>query len=65
MRMRLQILRQELNYHLDAFSMRLWRWDHKCLDAICGQPRLKRVSKLFIVSTYFGDGYLWLVGEPA
>lgn len=61
MRLRLQNLRQGLNGHLDVLAVRLWQWDHKCLDVICGQPRLKRVSRLFVLATYFGDGYLWVL----
>jgi undecaprenyl-diphosphatase len=35
------------------------RWDAETLLAISEQPFLKRLSRLFIVATHLGDGYLW------
>jgi len=35
-------------------------WEHRCLEAIHQQKLLKRLSKVFVAATYFGDGYLWL-----
>lgn len=53
-------MREAFNQSVDAVSLRVWRWDHRCLEYINQQPGLKRLSKLFVVFTYFGDGYLWL-----
>ena len=58
--MRWQRVREAFNQSLDAVSLRIWRWDHRCLEYIHQQPKLKRASKLFVTFTYFGDGYLWL-----
>lgn len=58
---RLQLWRQAASDQLDAWALRVRGWDHQCLDFICRQPRLRRVSKLFVVATYCGDGYLWLL----
>lgn len=61
MRARLQLWRQAVSDRLDAWALRVRGWDHQCLEFICRQSRLRRVSKLFIVATYCGDGYLWLL----
>lgn len=60
MRTRLRYWRQALFDQLDAWALRVRSWDHQFLDFVCRQQRLRRVSKLFIVATYCGDGYLWL-----
>jgi len=61
MRSRLRDLRRDVAQQLDAVSLRLWEWDHRCLEAMCWHPRLRRFSKMFVAATYFGDGYLWLI----
>lgn len=37
----------------------LLRWDAETMQAISGHPLLKRLSLLFVIATYLGDGYLW------
>jgi undecaprenyl-diphosphatase len=61
MKGRLHDLREGLSDYVDALSMRIWQWDHRCLEAIGRQPRLRKLSRLFVMATYFGDGYLWLL----
>jgi len=61
LRLRLQNLCQGIVCRLDGATRRLRRWDEDCLEAICRQPRLRRFSKLFVMATYVGDGYLWVL----
>lgn len=61
MRAQLQRWRHAVSDQLDAWALRVRGWDQQCLEFICSQLRLRRVSKLFIVATYCGDGYLWLL----
>jgi len=35
------------------------RWDEETLWAISEHPWLKRLSRVFVLATYMGDGYLW------
>jgi undecaprenyl-diphosphatase len=44
---------------LDLAIEALLRWDAETLRAISEHPILTRLSRLFVVATHLGDGYLW------
>ncbi len=44
---------------LDTAITALFRWDEETLQAISEHPLLKPLSRVFLVATYLGDGYLW------
>jgi len=44
---------------IDLLIEELFRWDYETLQAISEHPVLKRFSRLFLIATYLGDGYLW------
>jgi undecaprenyl-diphosphatase len=48
-----------LGNRLDLVIEALLKWDEETLQAISEHPYLKRLSGVFIVATYLGDGYLW------
>jgi len=57
---------------LDRVVESVLRWDVETLQAISEHPILSRFSRLFLIATYLGDGYLWggialgliLFGQP-
>ncbi len=57
----MKALRQGIHSQCGTIYSALRRWEHRCLEAINQQRLLKRLSKVFVAATYFGDGYLWLI----
>ena len=43
----------------DGFIEEVLRWDAETLRAISSHPALRPLSRLFVLATYLGDGYLW------
>jgi len=35
------------------------QWDRETLQTISEHPHLNRLSRIFVIATYMGDGYLW------
>jgi undecaprenyl-diphosphatase len=48
-----------LSERLDAFADLVLRWDERALWTVSDHPTLRRFSRLFLLATYLGDGYLW------
>jgi len=44
---------------IDLLIEDLFLWDKETLQAISEHPLLKKLSRVFLVATYLGDGYLW------
>ncbi|MFP4589474.1 MAG: phosphatase PAP2 family protein [Candidatus Bipolaricaulota bacterium] len=54
---------QRVTDYLDELSLHILELDEFYLKQISNNPALQRFSRLLILFTYFGDGYLWgLVG---
>ncbi len=48
-----------ISRRVDLLIETLFRWDAETLQAISEHPLLKKFSRVFLVVTYLGDGYLW------